>query len=264
MKSSKLFRTATISSLIAFATSMTGMAGDTEAPVWIPPAEPAKEWEFSLGLYALLAGIEGEAQVGDLSADIDVDFEDILDNLDMTVMVTGQARRGKFSLQGDFIYLATSVSDSINDRAFDRVKLELDTAIFTGIAAYRVWECPEGYLELGGGFRMLNMDTDIKLEDNITANPTVKAGSSKTAWDGIVAARYVRQFSSKWSLRIYGDIGAGDSDLTWQLWANVGYALSDRATFLAGYRHLTHEFDSGNTSLDLDISGPQLGVLMTF
>jgi opacity protein-like surface antigen len=83
-------------------------------------------------------------------------------------------------------------------------------------------------------------------------------------WVGIVAARISYMFAERWSVRLYGDIGAGDSEQTWQVWANLAYTLSDRTTILAGYRHLDYDLEDGATDIDLSFTGPQAGVVFTF
>ena len=60
-----------------------------------------------------------------------------------------------------------------------------------------------------------------------------------------------------------GDVGAGDSKLTWQAWPGVGYRF-EKFDAVAGYRHLAWETEDGDTFEDLSFSGPMLGVKFGF
>ena len=56
----------------------------------------------------------------------------------------------------------------------------------------------------------------------------------------------------------YGDIGTGDSKLTWQRMAGLGYAIKC-GELIGGWRHVDHEvkFNSAISSSNFD--GPMLG-----
>jgi hypothetical protein len=45
------------------------------------------------------------------------------------------------------------------------------------------------------------------------------------------------------------------SDLTWQLYAALGYRLSPRTTFELGYRHLAIDYTRGGFTYDTTTSG---------
>ena len=66
------------------------------------------EWEFSLAPYLWMAGLEGTVEADRLSADVDVSFSDIWDELDIGVLAAFEARRGKFSVTTNAIYLKLS------------------------------------------------------------------------------------------------------------------------------------------------------------
>ncbi|MGB5571259.1 MAG: hypothetical protein WBM81_18360, partial [Sedimenticolaceae bacterium] len=60
----------------------------------------------------------------------------------------------------------------------------------------------------------------------------------------------------------HADIGAGDSDLTWQALAGLNYRF-DKVDATFGYRYLKWELND-DTFDDLDISGPYAGVRFGF
>ena len=67
-------------------------------------AEPgsADEWEFDGAVYLWGASIDAKPVGGD---NIHISFSDIIDDLDIAMMGSLGARKDKWSLLGDFIYL---------------------------------------------------------------------------------------------------------------------------------------------------------------
>jgi len=59
-----------------------------------------------------------------------------------------------------------------------------------------------------------------------------RAEDSGSNWDAIVGARGAVDLTEKWHLFGYLDIGAGDSDLTWQAMAGIGYTSWTSAVLL--------------------------------
>ena len=58
----------------------------------------------------------------------------------------------------------------------------------------------------------------------------------------------------------YLDVGTGDSDLTWQGIAGIGYAFGWGET-VAAWRYLDYDLDSGSPVADINFSGPAIGVV---
>ena len=77
---------------------------------------------------------------------------------------------------------------------------------------------------------------------------TIKENSSKKVtlgghhWDGVVGLMGVKTINDKWYFDYYGDVGAGDSKLTWVLPEN--YVEHVRSTGLKyqtqGFAHHAH------------------------
>lgn len=86
---------------------------------------------------------------------------------------------------------------------------------------------------------------------------------SDTSWDAVVGVRGDVVLADRWSLTYYADIGAGQSDLTWQVLAAVNYQINNFDIVL-GYRYLDWEFDDFGSFDNLNISGPFLGAKVKF
>ena len=69
--------------------------------------------------------------------------------------------------------------------------------------------------------------------------------------------------SGNWTLQYYGDIGTGQSDLTWQAYAGVAYRFKYVDAVL-GYRYLKWNFDETAGLDTLNLKGPMAGVTYRF
>ena len=70
--------------------------------------------------------------------------------------------------------------------------------------------------------------------------------------------------SEKWHLLGYLDIGTGESDLTWQGAAGIGYKFNKWFHMNAAYRYIKRDFDDNPALDELDVGGPGLGIKFVF
>ena len=84
-----------------------------------------------------------------------------------------------------------------------------------------------------------------------------------TLSDSIVGVRGQFDINDKWSSLYYADVGAGDSDLTWNVYLGLARQYGWGELLLA-YRHL--EYDQGDDSLlqGFSFSGPAIGARFRF
>ena len=85
-----------------------------------------------------------------------------------------------------------------------------------------------------------------------------------TVWNGVGGVRgRVNLGDSNWYIPYYADVGAGDSDLTWQLFTALGYSF-DKWDVGLGFRHIV--FEAGGDSIidNISMSGPILGASYNF
>jgi len=234
--------------------------------------ESASGWEFSGGLYMWAPAIKGESALG---GDIDISFNDIVDNLDFTFMGMLTARKEKFSLLVDVVYMDleddsdyTLVRGPLNQVSLSLNEIEMQSWVVTPAVAYTVMDTDRLLLDLVAGARYLYLKTELKLEERgpLVTRKFSPSGSNHV-WDGIVGIRGDVRLNAKWSLPFHFDVGAGETDLTWQAFVGAAYRFN-KMELVAGYRHLEWDFDDsdtgGNIFNDLYISGPILGVRYNF
>jgi hypothetical protein len=209
-------------------------------------------WQFGAQLYLWGAGIGGETVS---RGGIDIDFDDVFRNLKMAFMGTVRARKGKWSLMLDAIYL-----DVGNDKTVApgvEADVELFNWILTPTIAYNVLETETVRLDVLGGARYLWLKSRLEL----TGYP--KISESGHVWDGIAGIHGQVKLTENWYVPFYGDIGTGDSDLTWQAMAGIAYKFKKVDVVLA-YRYLTWDFDDSDVLEDLNLSGPYAGIKFFF
>jgi hypothetical protein len=220
------------------------------------------DWKFSGAAYLWAAGVEGTDAAGD---DIDVSFSDVLEDLDGGLMGILAARKGRWTLLADVLYLSihqetSSTANIIGIPAKLDVDVKLEGFVSTFGVAYRVIDEDMAHLDLLAGARYFKLDLDF--EADVGANK-IRYSDSEDVLDGIMGAQVIFDLSEKWYLSGYADVGAGDSKLTWQAWPGIGYRL-EKVDVVVGYRHLEWETDDGDTIDDLNFSGPMLGVQFRF
>ena len=198
-----------------------------------------------------------------------VPFYKLLDDLKMGFMGEFEARKGQWSFNVDTIYMDVkdTVSEPVDIPDLGPVDLsvtgDLKGLVVTPSVGYAVVDSDKARVELLGGLRYL----DLSLKANLAADGEVLLDDkvSRSDWDGVIGARATVFLNDKWYMPLYGDIGTGDSDLTWQLGAGIGYRFN-KVNLTLAYRYLKYEFDGSSDAIldNLTMKGPALGVSFYF
>lgn len=222
------------------------------------------KWEFGAQIYLWGAGIGVTTSEGD---DIDISFSDLMSNLDMALMTTLVARKDKWTLFADIIYLDVSgtkthsTANIIGRPTKVKVEVGMEAWVVTTAGAYEVMQTETTRLDLVGGVRYfwLKMPLKFDIGDHISE----KTSPSGHVWDGIVGMKGNTRLNEKWYLSYYLDVGTGDSDLTWQAAAGFNYKFK-KLDAVFGYRYLAWDFDDNDAFDDINLSGPYAGVKFRF
>ena len=248
-------------------------AGFMSQPATAAP-DAGEEWDYLLRIYAWLPSIDGNLNYslpggGD---SISVDASDILDNLKMTFVGSFIARKGDWSLFTDLLYLnvgnsgTTTVGPQLGPGVEVRVKQNLKGWVWNLGGGYTVYRTDRANLDLLLGARMFAVDTDVEFRPDGPLPPSLperELSEKKTLWHGIAGVKGKFDFNDRWFAPYYLDVGTGDSKLTWQAAAGVGYGF-DWGDVTLSYRHLSFDQKSGKLIDDLSFSGPALGVNFRF
>lgn len=246
----------------------------TSAPL-MAAADKTDQWKYEATIYMWAAGMDANTETG---GDIDISFNDILNDLDVAFMGSLGARKGKWSVVADTIYLDISQDEggsetipiigAVTTKATVDTDIDMKASITTFGGGYNLSDDRKWALDLIVGARYTWVDVDSELDlkrtgDLLQTSRQAKVSDSENLWDGIVGIRGQFNLNDNWYLPYYGDIGAGQSDRTWQALAGIGYKFRWGDILLA-YRHLEYDFDSGFLLKDLSISGPALGASFHF
>jgi hypothetical protein len=258
-------------------------------PLGAAAQTPGSQWAFSITPYLWAPNIDGTLKSSvphgsGGSLEVQAGPNDYLENLSMALMISGEARKGRWSVFTDFIYLDFSGEESsvksvdfgggaVSVSANVSTESSLTGAVWTLGAGYAVLQGRPADLDIFGGLRYFSLEasTDWQLTATITgpgAGQTFpRTGSISEGdelWDGIVGVRGRLWIGgSTWSIPYYLDIGTGSSSLTWQGLLGIAYSYKWFGATLA-YRHLYYDMKSDNLVQDMRFSGPALGVTFRF
>jgi len=222
-------------------------------------SQEKSNWEFNLApLYLWAISIDGDMGIRGRTSNASIDFGDVWDNLEgvFTVRFNGLYRK-KFGLIFDYNYL-----DLGTEKANDLVNVDV------GFKSQ--------IINLAGSYRFLNGDSTLdgiagirynKLDAGINLNNVGERLDGDQDWvDPIVGLRYNYAFTDKWSLQLYGDIGGFgvSSDFTWQGLALIDFQPWENVAFVAGYRGIGTDYETGSGTdqftFDATVHGPLIGV----
>lgn len=236
------------------------LAGVISVVATASPSSAQDEWDYTALIYLWGAGIGGETVTGQ---DVDVSFSDIVDNLDFGIMGSLEARKGPWAVAGDAIYL--NISDDADAAFGPGIPVDADAdvkgTVLAASVGYDFIDSGRYRLNGFGGFRYLDMDTTVNVG---VGNNSERLRDDFENLDGIIGLRGLYAINDRWDLIYYGDIGTGDTDLTWQAALAADYKFENWAlTF--GYRYLAWEdLNSSDTLTDVNFSGPFVGAKFSF
>lgn len=136
----------------------------TTVPTSSPEEALSPNWQLTANAYGWLAGINGTLGAGGYSANADVPFSKILENLDMTAAMQLELRYDRWMLLADGMYLRASADSETPGRLFSSVGLEVEQVLAEVDLGYRVWEGEAGFLDVFAGARYLKMDNTLSLD----------------------------------------------------------------------------------------------------
>lgn len=251
--------------LLAAGPLVAGTTAVSTAPEPMMATSTDDGWQFTLGLYAWTAGLDGTIGAAGFTSDVDISFSDILDTLDMTAMGMFEARKGPWMFQLEGLYLRNSLSQSAITPAGATVNAGLvaKTTRLEPVIGYRVVDTAATQLDLLAGA----VYYDISNKITVIAPAGSRAVKSEDNWlDPMVGFRVHQHFNERWSGLLRAEVGGFgvNADVAWQVFGMVGYDFNDRTTAFIGYRHAAVDYRNGGFTYDVSNSGPLLGLAISF
>ncbi len=259
------------------ATAVLAMALTTTTAAQDGDSGSSSDWQHQVMIYGWLPTLSGSLNydIPGSGGGIVADPSDLFDNLKMVFMGAYEGRKDKWSFQVDALYidLGGSTSDSVSipvGPGQPQVQVGAEqsmTALAMGFyGGYTILQSKKATLDFVAGLRYLDVEATADLNISGPLPPTLPSknlSQSVGLWDGIVGVKGNFSINENWYVPYRLDVGAGDSDLTWQALAGVGYRYNWGDVLLA-YRHMYYDTGDSGMLQDLEFSGPALAVSFNF
>jgi hypothetical protein len=241
-------------------------------------------WRWRATVYLWLPSLGGETSFPPSGGgpSIDVTADAILDSLDFAFMGALEGRKGPWGLATDVIYLDLGATKKAT-REFGLGQIELPASVdadlglditgwlWTVEGSYELVQREDFSMNLLAGFRMLDLQEELRWSFNgdIASLPLPgRSGSSRakdTQWDAIVGVKGRAAFGRehRWYVPYYLDVGAGESDFTWQAMAGLGYSFGS-VDVTGVWRYLDYDLGDNAPIKSINFNGPALGVTFRF
>jgi len=227
-------------------------------------------WRVQVTPYIWGSAIGGTLtpRIGGPSYRSELNAGEVIDRLDAAFFMSGTVRYDRFVLLGDLSYAALSdraVLGRLGPVELD-VKGRLRQTVGTLAGGYTVLSRRRVALDLMAGARAFSVEAAVTPQILVGGRPAfARTVSEKLTWvDPIVGARMRIGLTQRLSLIGYGDVGGLTEHHSWQVLGTLNYQLNDHLFVSAGYRHMTIDLNDGRSAIDVDLSGPLLGVTWQF
>jgi hypothetical protein len=286
--------------MVAVLTGLLAAGGMSSAQAQQPissgqPTTHPSGWAFDIMPYVWFATINTTVNLnlppalgGTVSADSSIGFGELVPHLHFGAMVAADAQYDRFSLITDIMYLSLGgTASNIRSVSFPNHPLipisstvqasagmSLQATIWTLAGGYTVLRGDWGSFDVIVGFRYFPVNTRINYSLGLTitgprGNGATFGGIGSVSgnadfWNGIGGFRgRIRIRDTALFIPYYFDVGAGGSNLTWQIASGLGYHVRWGDVSLT-YRYLS--FAQANNAIvqNLSIRGPILAVNFTF
>jgi hypothetical protein len=230
----------------------------------------SSDWQFEITPYLWATKMDGDVKAGPLpKVHVDMKFSDILDNLDFGFMTAFEARKDRWGILFDGMYM--KVSDSVTAGMSNiglKVKgsMRVEQSLIAGAAAYRVVE-ENVPVDVVVGMRYNKISEDTKIEGSVPGATAILRHSGDKDWvDPYIGTRVIYPINAKWNAIGYLDVGGFGvgSDFTWQGLAGLNYTYSKSVTANFGYRYMKVDYDKGGFLYDMANDGLYAGVSIRF
>jgi hypothetical protein len=233
-------------------------------------ANPAHtdDWSYQFEPYLWGLSIEGDAGIGRIDGrDIDVDFGDILDTLDMGLMARFEAHHENgWGVALDYAFL--DVSDDITGPRGGVLDAEVRMGVFDALLV-KAARSGDEQLDYFAGLRWGDIDVDVAIDPVIL--PGTASSSVSEDWiDLVVGIRWTNPLNEKWSFTLHGDVGGGGTDFTASGIVGFRYEISDSKELNLQYKALYVDYETGTPGqqgyfkYDTTNHGPVIGLIFKF
>lgn len=252
--------------------ALVSLAGTAEA-------QDSAQWEWTLAPYLWVSDVGLDLTINnDTTIGGEAAFSDLIDKVDSVFMGHLEARKGRWGMYLDTIYLDLNDSKTITVGPGGPILGDLmaDAAMKMKLydvgGVYRLSDADDDMqFDLLGGVRYIDVDVLALLTLPGPAMNTIDISTGPSETDVMLGARLVSRFAERWHWAVRADLSFGGSEGTYNGLATVGYTFGNSGLFTltAGYRYMSIKIDGTNprgapTEADITMSGPLLGFVFNF
>ena len=189
------------------------------------------------------------------------DFGDIKDNLDYNASLLLEFHKDHWANYAQVDVFQTNNNDvnpiTIGGQVYSP-NIEAKNTLASAATGYR-WNTGEhSWIDLMIGARYAKLDVQAKTR-------AFTVDGDRDLVDGIIMMRPRMAIGRHWAFSPTWAIGAGDSDLTYEMAPEFVYTNDCcNLEIRFGYRKVAYEYEENNVKLDFDYSGPMAGVGFAF
>jgi hypothetical protein len=251
-----------MAAVIAAATAVPGRA-QAQAPDR-PTSAMDDHWHFNVAPYFWMPAVQGDVGVANLPpVSVDASFSDIFENFDGGMLARFAARRNRFGVGADFVWMnlgAPAVDTELVDLSVDFRQF-----LAEGIGFYRVASGGRAdnpaHLDVLAGVRYFTSRTRLRGETRNGA--TYDTPYQDLDWvDALAGVKFRAPLGSRLAILGRTDIAGFGSNLTWNLEGDLAFLASRHWTAGAGWRYMDVDYDGGegiqSRKLDVAYNGPRV------
>lgn len=238
--------------------------------VSLPGAAWASEFKFELEPYLMLSSIDGDTGVGRVTGtDVDVDFDDILETLELGGMVHFEAHhRNGWGVILDYSFV--DLGEDISGPLGGILEASVRQGVLEALVAKRV-TVEGGIVDYFAGIRWWDNDIELKVDPAFVPGSTTL--SVDQDWvDPVIGARWITGLSERWQFHLRGDVGGFGvgSDFTSTVITGVRYEISSLLDVDVQYKATWVDYEEGTAGqpdsfrYDTVTHGPIVGVNFKF
>ncbi|MGD9971698.1 MAG: hypothetical protein AB7S77_01430 [Desulfatirhabdiaceae bacterium] len=213
-------------------------------------------WETSITPYLWAINVSGDVGLQDIGTrPVDSDWDDISDNLESAFLLAIEIRKDNrwiFLVDGQYLGLGTEETGSL----IVTKEIDLDGYMLGAFVGYRMGT--EVFFDILAGGRYIKQELELNIDQ-------VGSRSQSETWvDALGGLRITVPFTDRIGVSCVGLVGAGESNLTYDVLPLVYWNITDHIGLKAGYRYMSYDFDKDEFIYDIDIDGFIAGVTVKF
>ena len=222
---------------------------------------PTIRTRFIVAPYGWMSGIKGETGVRDLSADVDVSFGDLLDNLKFAAMGTFEVGYDRWLGVIDAMYTSVQIdrTASLGPGQQD-LTAKTKMLIAEAFGGYSIVPASDLVVDILAGARIWSVEASLNVAGS---NASAERSRNPTWTDAVIGARLRWAAAQRWDVSAGGDGGGGGprgSKGTAQAYATAGYDLSELWQVFGSYRYLYLNYARNEYFFKGHLGGPLIGV----